>query len=238
MDFSQNFVPKRWGDAERTSAGATPAVRVLVADDHESIRRGIEEVIKAGTGMQMCGEAANGLEAVRKAKQLRPDVTVIDVNMPEMNGIEATRQILKERPGAEVLILTVFESEQIITELLKAGAHGYMLKSDVAKDLLFAIESLCHHRPFFTSKVARMVLDGYLESTALAGGCSASRLTASERHIVQLLAEGKSSKEVAVIEGIAIKTAETHRNNLMRKLGIHSICELVHYAVRNQVIEA
>jgi DNA-binding NarL/FixJ family response regulator len=237
MGLSETCLPDAPDDLEEPAA-ATKMVRVLVADDHESVRRGIGELIRMQPGVQVCGEAANGKDAVKKAKQLRPDVVVLDVNMPEMNGIEATRQIVKETPAAEVMILTVFESEQTITELLNAGARGYMLKSDVANDLLFAIRSLCQHRPFFTSKVARMVLEGYVESSARDGGCSSPKLTASERHIVQLLAEGKSSKEVAVIQGIAVKTAETHRNNLMRKLGLHSICELVHYAVRNQVIEA
>jgi DNA-binding NarL/FixJ family response regulator len=234
MDLLQHSMPNRSGNEQRP---AFAVARVLVADDHESVRRGISEIIKAQPGMEICGEAVNGLEAVRKAKQLRPDVVVLDFFMPEMNGIEATREILKEAPETEVMILTAFESEQTISEVLRAGARGYMLKSDVGKDLLFAIQSLCRHRPFFTAKVAGMVLKAYLGNTAREGGCSGPPLTATERHIVQLLAEGKSSKEVATIQGIAIKTAETHRNNLMRKLGLHSICDLVHYAVRNQVIE-
>jgi DNA-binding NarL/FixJ family response regulator len=215
-----------------------PVSKVLVADDHESVRHGVRELIKTERAFEVCGEAMDGLEAVEKARHLKPDIVVIDVSMPQLNGIEATRQIVKENASAEVLVLTVYESEQIVDEILNAGARGYLLKSDVAYDLLFAITSLSRHRPFFTSKVASMVLQGYLENSARAGGCNVSALTAREREVVQLLAEGKSNKEVAVIQGIEVKTAETHRANLMRKLGLHSVCDLVHYAVRNQIIEA
>ncbi|MGH9354262.1 MAG: response regulator [Terriglobia bacterium] len=217
--------------------GAGRLTRVLVADDHESVRRGIGELLKFEPDFELAGEAASGSEAVEKARQLKPDVAVLDVSMPGMNGLEAARKITKENPSIEVMILTVHESEQLIEEVLTAGAHGYMLKSDVGQDLLTAIGSLSRRRPFFTTKVAKMVLNGYLESTAQAGG-SCQDLTSRERQVIQLLAEGKSSKEVAVIQGIAVKTAETHRTNLMRKLGLHSICDLVHYAVRNQIIEA
>jgi DNA-binding NarL/FixJ family response regulator len=215
-----------------------PATRVLVADDHESVRRGLQELIRTEVNFQVCGEACDGRQAVQKSKELNPDVVVIDINMPELNGIEATRQIVHHNSTAEVLVLTVYESEKTIEEILNAGARGYLLKSDVGRDLLFAIKSLSQHRPFFTSKVASMVLQAYLENSARAGNPNPSGLTASERQIVQLLAEGKSNKEVAVAQGIEVKTAETHRANLMRKLGLHSICDLVHYAVRNQIIEA
>ncbi|HTV53711.1 MAG TPA: response regulator transcription factor [Terriglobia bacterium] len=215
-----------------------PVSKVLVADDHESVRNGVRELIKTERAFEVCGEATDGREAVEKARQLKPDIVVIDVSMPELNGIEATRQIVKDDASAEVLVLTVYESEQIVDEILNAGARGYLLKSDVAYDLLFAIASLSQHRPFFTSKVASMVLQGYLENSARSGGCNVSALTSREREVVQLLAEGKSNKEVAVIQGIEVKTAETHRANLMRKLGLHSVCDLVHYAVRNQIIEA
>jgi DNA-binding NarL/FixJ family response regulator len=215
-----------------------PVSTILVADDHESVRNGVRELIKTQQGFLVCGEASDGREAVEKACLLHPDIVVIDVSMPELNGIEATRQIVKDNPGTEVLVLTVYESEQIVEEILNAGARGYLLKSDVACDLVFAITSLAKHRPFFTSKVAGMVLQGYLENIAQAGGYNVSNLTAREREVVQLLAEGKSNKEVAVIQGIEVKTAETHRANLMRKLGLHSVCDLVHYAVRNQIIEA
>lgn len=212
-------------------------IRILSADDHEAVRRGIREVIKTEPSFEVCGEATNGSEAVEKARRLKPDVVVMDLNMPGLNGLEATRQIAKEVPSAEVLVLTAYDSEKLIEALINAGARGYLLKSDVAGDLLVAIGSLYKRRPFFTSKAARMVLQGYLKTSAQAGG-SSQALTPRERQIIQLLAEGKSSKEVAVIQGIAVKTAETHRTNLMRKLDLHSICDLVHYAIRNQIIEA
>jgi DNA-binding NarL/FixJ family response regulator len=218
--------------------GENGAVQILVADDHETVRRGIRELIKTEPGFAVCGEACNGREAVEKAQQLAPDVVVLDVSMPGLNGVEATREILKQNSAAEVLVLTICDSEQIIEDILNAGARGYLLKGDVARDLLLAIASLAQHRPFFTSKVADIVLQGYLEASARAGGCTIPALTARERQIVQLLAEGKSNKEVAVIQGIEVKTAETHRANLMRKLRLHSVCDLVHYAVRNQIIEA
>ncbi len=212
-------------------------VRILVADDHEYIRLGLRELIKTEPGFEICAEAANGQEAVEKTQNLKPDVVVLDVSMPGLNGIEATRQIMRKVPETEVLVLTVYESEQLISELLNAGARGYLLKSDAGRELLVAIESLHQRRPFFTSKVARMVLRGYLQGAAF-GDHPSESLTPRERQITQLLAEGKTNKDVAVIQGITVKTAETHRANLMRKLDLHSISDLVHYAVRNQIIEA
>jgi DNA-binding NarL/FixJ family response regulator len=215
-----------------------PAAQILVADDHESVRRGLRELIMTEREFEVCGEAGDGREAVEKARELGPDVVVLDVSMPGMNGVEAARQIVKQNSMTEILILTLHDSEQIIRDILKAGARGYMLKSDVAHDLLFAIRSLAQHRPFFTSKVAAMVLQGYLKNGARAGDGASSDLTTREREIVQLLAEGKSNKEVAVFQGIEVKTAETHRANLMRKLRLHSVSDLVHYAVRNRIIQA
>lgn len=235
----ERFTAEGAKEAERRPHQAVePVTRVLIADDHESVRRGLRELIKTEGAFQVCGEATDGRQAVEKARELNPDVVVIDIGMPELNGIEATRQIVNRNPRAEVLVLTVYESEQMIEDILRAGARGYLLKSDVARDLLFAVRSVAQHRPFFTSKVASMVLQVYLESSARAGGWNPSGLTSSERQIVQLLAEGKSNKEVAVAQGIEVKTAETHRANLMRKLGLHSICDLVHYAIRNRIIEA
>lgn len=211
-------------------------VRVLIADDHEIVRQGLRTLLAAVSGVfEVCGEATDGREAVEKTRQLRPDVVVLDISMPGLNGLEATRQIVKEIPQAEVLILTMNESEQMIEALLSAGARGYLLKSDVARDLLVAIKSLYERRPFFTSKVARRVLDGYLKEAGRAG--TESRLTPAERRVIQLLAEGKSNKEVATVLGTTVKTTETHRANIMRKLGLRSVSDLVHYAVRNGIIE-
>src|SRR5271165_36589 len=173
------------------------AVRILVADDHEIVRRGLRALLDAQPNWEVVGEAVSGREAVDLAKQLTPDIAIIDVGMPELNGLEATRQILKALPQTEVLILTMHESEQIVREVLDAGARGYVLKSDAGKDLVAAVEALCQHRTFFSSKVSEMMLHTYLRHSdrAETPEVSRSRLTTREREIVQLLAEGKSNKE-------------------------------------------
>jgi len=214
-------------------------VRILLADDHEIVRRGLQAILKAQTGWSVVAEAANGREAVDLARQLKPAVVILDISMPELNGLEATRQILKDLPQTEVLILTMHESEQVVREVLDAGARGYVLKSDAGQDLVAAVESLCRHKPFFTSKVAEMVLEGYRKTPATSSKMTVprSRLTPREREIVQLLAEGKSNKEVAAALGISVKTAEAHRANVMHKLNLQSLSDLVRYAIRNKIIE-
>jgi len=216
---------------------STKTTRILIADDHELVRRGCRELLKSYEGCEVCGEASDGLQAVEMAKQLRPDIIALDVSMPVLNGLEATRQIVKELPGAEVLILTIHESEQLAREVLGAGARGYLSKADAGRDLRAAVDSLRLHRPFFNSKVGSMVLEGFLANAQTARD-STDALSDRERQIVQLLAEGKSNKEVASLLGISVKTAETHRNRIMRKLRLESICDLVHYAVRNGIVEA
>ena len=214
-------------------------IRILIADDHEVVRQGLRALLEAERRYEVCGEAPNGREAVKEACRLRPDVVVLDFRMPGLNGLEVTRQIRKALPQTEVLLLTAYDSEQLARAVLGAGALGYVLKSDTERDLVMALESLHRRRPFFTSRVARVVLEGYLkvvpESGSGEGGLDP--LTGREREVLQLLAEGKSNKEVAVILGITVKTAETHRAGLMRKLDLRSIADLVHFAVRNQVIE-
>ncbi len=213
-------------------------VRILVADDHEVVRRGLRTLLEAQPDLQVCAEAATGREAVEKAKECKPDLVVMDIGMPELNGLEATRKVLRVLPQTEVLILTMHESEQVVREVLAAGARGYVLKSDAARDLVTAVKALRQHKPFFTSRVAELVLKGYL-SGVQAGDEEPSlpSLTPREREIVQLLAEGKSNKEVAVALAISVKTVEAHRANIMRKLNLHSISELVHYAIRNKIVE-
>jgi DNA-binding NarL/FixJ family response regulator len=189
---------------------------------------------------EVVGEATDGRQAVTMAKELNPDIVVLDLAMPSLNGLEATRQILKNRPQTKVLILTMHETDPLIRQVLDAGARGYILKTDAGRDLVSAIEALRRNKTFFTSRVAQMILDGFLKGDPKpvdnqpAGG----RLTARQREIVQLLAEGKSSKEVAVALGLSVKTAETHRANIMRKLDCHSVSEVVRYAIRNKIIEA
>jgi DNA-binding NarL/FixJ family response regulator len=202
--------------------------RILIADDHEVVRKGLIALLQAQTDWQVCGEAADGREAVDKAQQLRPDVIILDIGMPSLNGLEATRQILKTTPHARVLILTLHDSDQVVRDVLNAGARGFLLKS----------EALRRDKTYFTSKVAAMVLEGYLKggTQAAPAAISKNRLTPREREIVQLLAEGKSTKEVAVALGLSVKTAETHRSNIMRKLQLHSVSDLVLYAVRNNIV--
>lgn len=213
-------------------------IRILIADDHEMIRTGLRKILEGRDGWTVCGEAINGREAVAKAKELKPDVVVLDFAMPELNGLEVIRQIRATLPHTEVLILTMHESEQLAREVLAAGARGFVLKSDAGQTIAAAVEQLSQHRSFFTATVSQMVLQGDLHpAEPTEEQVIGKRLTAREREIVQLIAEGRSSKEVADALGITVKTAETHRANLMRKLELHSVSELVHYAIRNQIVE-
>ena len=213
--------------------------KILIADDHEIVRRGLRALIESQPNWEVVGEAVTGREAVELAKQFTPQVAVLDVSMPEMNGLEATRQILKALPQTEVLILTMHDSEQVVREVLDSGARGYVLKSDAGRDLISAVEALRQRRPFFSSRVSEMLLQNCRgrQQRPGTGDASRSRLTAREREIVQLLAEGKTNKEVAASLNISIKTAETHRTNIMNKLDLHSVTELVRYAVRNNMVE-
>ena len=216
-------------------------LRLLVADDHEIVRRGLRTLIEAQPGWQVTAEASDGREAVEKAKAMKPDVTVLDIGMPSLNGLEAARQMLKNDARAKIVILTMHDSDRLIREVLDAGALGYVLKTDASRDLVTAINAVRSNKTFFTAKVAQIVLDGYLDKKPRKDQESPSaqtRLTPRQREVVQLLAVGKSSKEVAVALGLSVKTAETHRANIMKRLDCHSVSELVRYAVRNNVIEA
>jgi DNA-binding NarL/FixJ family response regulator len=212
------------------------ALRILVVDDHEVVRRGLKSILEGQAEWLVVGEAATGREAIEKAASLRPEVVILDMSMPELNGLEATRGILKVAPDARILVLTQHDSEQLVVAFLQAGAQGYLVKSDAARDLVPAVESLRQGRPFFTARVGRMVLEGYVRSLAAEGSPPAA-LTPSERQIVQLVAEGKTNKEAAVALNIAAKTVETHRAHIMRKLGLHSVSDLVRYAVRNNMLQ-
>jgi len=224
---------------QSSNAPPSVAVRVLFADDHFVVRQGLRDLLESEPRCQVLGEALTGREVVRKAIELKPDVVILDVSMPELNGIEATRQIRSAVPQSKVLVLTMHDSEHLVRELLQAGAMGYLLKTDAARDLVLAVESVHQGRPFFTSPVARMVLQGYLNSRPPVTDSGVhGPLTPREREVVQLLAEGRSNKEIAASLGISVKTAETHRANIMRALNLRSICDLVHYAVREDIIEA
>jgi DNA-binding NarL/FixJ family response regulator len=215
-------------------------VQILLADDHEVVRKGLRALLEAQPGWKVVAEAIDGREAVEKAKDMRPDIAIVDIGMPCLNGLEATRQIVKKAPHTRVLVLTMHDTNPLIQQVVKAGARGYVLKSDVASDLVSAVEALCRDQTFFTSKVSQIILDRYVgRSEGMENSPDEdSPLTPREREVVQLLAEGKSSKEVASVLGISVKTAETHRINLMRKLDCHSVAEVVRYAVRNLIAEA
>ena len=212
------------------------SIRILIADDHELFRRGLAAELTQVAGWQVVGEAANGRDAVALAAELKPDLVVLDLTMPELNGLDAARQILGADPSLKVLILTAHESEQLVREVLSAGAQGYVLKSDAGRILVAALQALLAGGPFFTSNVARMVLEGYLRSESPDTGAAAV-LSAREREIVQLLAEGNSNKDIANVLKISVKTAETHRSNIMRKMEFASLPELVRYAIRNKIID-
>jgi DNA-binding NarL/FixJ family response regulator len=216
-------------------------LRILIADDHDLMRRGVRTLLEAHPGWEICAEAPTGREAVSKAEELKPDIVILDSSMPDLNGLEAARRIRSASPNTEILILSVHYSDQLIRELLEAGVRGYIIKSDSDRDLIIAVETLANHKPFFTPRATEVILGnlnmGGPPTRAQVPATLRERLTSREREIVQLLAEGKSSKEVASSLCISVKTAETHRANIMRKLQLHTVTELVRYAVRNQIIE-
>jgi DNA-binding NarL/FixJ family response regulator len=209
------------------------ALRILVADDHELVRRGVRSLLEANEGWIVCGEAGDGSET----RELKPDIVILDVGMPRLNGLEAARQILRYNPEQRVLILTITATEQMARAALEAGAKAYVLKSDGGRDLIAAVGALQHGRTFFTSLAAQMVLNGYLTGIRVKGEFTSPSLTLREREIVQLLAEGRSTKAVAVLLHLSVKTVETHRNNIMRKVNVHSMAGLVLYAARNDIVQ-
>ena len=215
-------------------------LRILLADDHEIVRRGLCALLQKHEGWEVCGEASDGRQAIEMAKQLKPDVVILDIGMPSLNGLDATRQLLQHDPQFKIIVLTITDADQVIREALDAGARGFVLKSDAARDLVSAVEALQNKRMFFTPRVNDLVLRGFLDK-----GHAISRneppnlpvLTSREREVTQLLAEGKSSKEVASFLNLSTNTVETHRSNIMRKLGLHSIRDLVVYAIKNNIIQ-
>jgi DNA-binding NarL/FixJ family response regulator len=214
-------------------------LRILVVDDHAVVRRGVRALLESRPGWEVCGEAATGRDAVEQVKLLRPDIVVLDLSLPELNGLDATRQILKESPQTQVLVLTMHNSEELAHQVLHAGARGYVLKSDADHSLVAAVQSLRRGEPFLTPTVTELVLDRYVRREAEdVGEAPRVELTSREREIIQLVAEGRSSKEVAASLGISVKTVEAHRANIMRKLRLRSVSELVRYAIRNRIVQA
>lgn len=215
------------------------SLRILIADDHGMIRQGLRAVIEAHGDWQLCGEADNGRQAVELARELKPNLVVLDLSMPELNGLDATRKIRAALPRTQVLILTMHDSDSLAQEVLAAGARGYVLKNDAPELLPKAIEALAAGRMFFTPKVADLVMESFANPGAKpqAGEALRSRLTPRERELVQLLAEGKSNKEAAELLGISLNTVETHRKNVMSKLRLRSTSDLVRYAIRNNLTQ-
>ena len=214
-------------------------LRILIADDHEVVREGMRALIEHEPGWQVCGTAINGQEAVDIAKKLKPEVVILDMTMPELDGLAALRHIKRALPDTEVVIFSAHHSEEVIEQLFDAGAKSYIQKSDAGRHLVAAIKSLAEHKPFFTPEISQLLFAKFFS----AGACKKQSrlehsLTAREREIVRLLAEGHSNKEVASYLGVSIRTAETHRATLMRKLDVDSLAALVRYAIRNNIIEA
>jgi DNA-binding NarL/FixJ family response regulator len=214
-----------------------PQLRILIADDHSVVRAGLRALLESRAGWEVCGEACDGRDAVEKATKLKPDVAVLDIGMPLLNGVEATRRIRTVSPNTEILILTMHESDDLVQQVVQAGARGYILKDEADRVLLAAVEASSQHKPYFSLRVSGAASEDPATTPRDGLKPPRARLTPREREILQLLAEGKSNKEVSGLLGISVNTAEAHRANIMLKLGVHSVAELVHYAVRNQIIK-
>jgi DNA-binding NarL/FixJ family response regulator len=216
-------------------------LRLLVAGGNEIARKGLCALVREQPGWEIAAEARDGREAVKRTKEIQPDVAIMDIDMPSLNGLDATRQIAKGALQTKVLLLAQHDTDHLFPQAVEAGARGYMLKSDTAADLVSAVEALHHGRSFFTARIPQEVLDKFLaslEKPKQAGDNDALRLTGREREVVQLLAEGHSSKQVGIALNISTKTADTHRANIMQKINCHSVTGLVRYAIRNHIIEA
>jgi DNA-binding NarL/FixJ family response regulator len=218
----------------------TLLLRILIADDHDVVREGTRAVIEREPGWQVCGVASTGREAVSQARELNPDIVIMDMTMPELNGLDAAIQIKRLLPRTEILMFSAHASDDLIREVFEAGIKSFISKSDAHTHLVQAIESLAQHKPFFTSKVSEILFANTLQGSEgkRSGVEPGQRLSAREREIVQLVAEGKSNKEVADALGISVRTAETHRASILRKLRLDSVASLVRYAIRNKIIEA
>jgi DNA-binding NarL/FixJ family response regulator len=213
-------------------------LRILVADDHGLVRCGAAAVLQTQRGWRVVGEAANGLEAVQKAIELKPDVAILDISMPGLDGIEAARQIHRAVPETKILVVTMHDSDHIVRRALDAGALGYLLKSDFTDSLTKAVKAVADGKRFLTPKVSEIVLDGFLKTSSQHQQWDRpdTRTTPREIEIIRLLAGGKANKEIATLLGITVRTVETHRAKIMLKLGIHSLAELIHYALRTEII--
>jgi DNA-binding NarL/FixJ family response regulator len=213
---------------------ATP-LRILVADDHDFIRQGTCAVLERQPGWEICGLAANGREAVAQASQLKPDIVVMDMTMPELNGVDAALQIKRRLPETEIVLLSAHQSEEVIRSAFKAGVKSFIFKTEAHDLLVESVRALARHQVFLTPKVSQVLLADVVDSNQADVGKS---LSAREREILQLIAEGKTNNEVAKALSITVRTAENHRASVMRKLRADSVADLVRYAIRNKLIEA
>lgn len=213
-------------------------LKILIADDHDLMRRGLRDILSTRPGWSVCGEAHTGAEAVAKAKSLKPDVAILDLSMPELGGLEAAAQIRAVAPKTEMLVLSMHYSDQLVRDIVDAGIRGYMVKSDAGKDLVTAVDALANHQPYFTAAAIDVIGHGLFNRRSVEASEMKGRLTAREREVVRLIAEGKSSKDVGEALDMSVKTVETHRANVMRKLQVHSVSELVRYAIRNGIVQA
>jgi two-component system response regulator NreC len=213
------------------------SIRVLLADDHGIVRKGLRSLIESEEGYEVVAEAANGREAVRLAQQLKPDVAIMDIAMPQLNGIDATDQIMKLSPSTKVLVLSMHADESYVIRALAVKARGYLLKDSAEVDLLPALRSVLQGRPYFSPKVTNVLLEDYMRFLRQRGlQDTYDLLTAREKEVLQLLAEGSSNKDVANLLNLGLSTVDTHRTNLMQKLNLHSTAEIVLYAVRKRII--
>jgi DNA-binding NarL/FixJ family response regulator len=214
-------------------------LRILIADDHDFIRLGIRALLTQHPGWEVCDEATTGLEAVRKVEDLQPDIAILDIGMPDLDGIGAAKQIRKISPTTEILILSMHHSDQLTREIVELGIRGYIVKSDSDRDLVTAVEHLAKHKPYFNQQAVEVIF-GFFDSACSVGKMPEKvrdRLTLREREIVGHLANGLSGREIASLLGISLKTVETHRANMMQKLGTHTITDLVRYAIRNDIVK-
>lgn len=212
--------------------------RVLVVDDHPVVRRGVRAILESQPGIEVCSEASNGLEAMEQVKKAKPDLVVLDLTMPEMNGLEVTTAVREQSPETEVLVLSMHFSDELAREVLRCGALGYVLKSDLDTELLEAVDRVRQHKPFFTSKLAVTMAQNFVAGPPEGDpeGQSDSPLTEREIQVVQLLAEGKSNKEVAAALGVSTRTIESHRNHIMRKMNFTSFSDMIRFAVRSSLV--
>jgi len=212
-------------------------IRILLADDHNVMRRGLRLLLESQPEFSVVAEASDGRQAVDQAEALSPDVAVLDIGMPNLNGIEAAQRIAAARPATAIVILSMHSDEGYVLRALKAGAKGYLLKDSAEGDLIGAIKAVTQGKMFFSPEVSRMLVDDYVRQIRTRGvDDSYDLLTTREREILQLVAEGKSNKEVASALNLSLHTVETHRRNLQEKLNLHSVAELILYAVRKRII--